>query len=106
MGQRIKGRSIRHLRVLIGDVICQVTTDNPRELIIRCVSSEYISSMDQMIEDLKRRIDENEQEMKMHKQQVAASIQKHTSLTGFRRRRGIALRVLRIAPDQPLRRGV
>jgi hypothetical protein len=31
--------------------------------------------MDQMIEDLKRQIDENAQEMKMQKQQVAASIQ-------------------------------
>ncbi len=39
------------------------------------VSSEYINNMDQMIEDLKRQLDENEQEMKMLKQQVAASIQ-------------------------------
>ncbi len=39
------------------------------------VSSEYINNMDQMIEDLKRQIDENEPEMKMHTQQVAASIQ-------------------------------
>jgi hypothetical protein len=31
--------------------------------------------MDQVIEDLKRQIDENEQEMKMHKQQAAALIQ-------------------------------
>ncbi len=39
------------------------------------VSSEYINNMDQMIEDLKCQMDENEQEIKMHKQQVAASIQ-------------------------------
>ncbi len=39
------------------------------------VSSEYINNMDHMIEDLKRQIDESAQEMKMHKQQVAASIQ-------------------------------
>jgi hypothetical protein len=39
------------------------------------VSSEYINNMDQMIEDLKRQIDENEQEMKMLGQQGAASIQ-------------------------------
>jgi hypothetical protein len=39
------------------------------------VSSEYINNMDQMIEDLKRQIDENEQEIKMLGQQGAASIQ-------------------------------
>ncbi len=39
------------------------------------VSSEYINNMDQKIEDLKRQIDENEQEMKMLKQQGAVSIQ-------------------------------
>ncbi len=39
------------------------------------VSSEYTNNMDQEIEDLKRQIDENEQEIKMRKQQVAASIQ-------------------------------
>ena len=43
------------------------------------VSSEYINNMDQKIEDLKRQIDENEQEMKMLRQQGAASIQQHTS---------------------------
>jgi hypothetical protein len=39
------------------------------------VSSEYINNMDQMIDGLKRKIDENEKQIKMHKQQVAASIQ-------------------------------
>jgi hypothetical protein len=41
------------------------------------VSSEYINNMDQKtrIEDLKRQIDKNEQEMKMLRQQGAASIQ-------------------------------
>jgi hypothetical protein len=39
------------------------------------VSSEYINNMDQMIEDLKRQIDESEQDMKMLRQQGAASIQ-------------------------------
>ncbi len=39
------------------------------------VSSEYINSMDQNIEDLKRQINENGQEMKMLRQQGAASIQ-------------------------------
>ena len=39
------------------------------------VSSEYINNMDQMIEDLKRQIDEKEQGMKMLRQQGAASIQ-------------------------------
>jgi hypothetical protein len=46
------------------------------------VSSEYINNMDQKIEDLKRQIDENEQEIKMPRQQGAAS------MTGFLRRRG------------------
>jgi hypothetical protein len=44
-----------------------------------CVSSEYINHMDQMMEDLKLQIDENEQEIKMHKQLAAALIQLHTS---------------------------
>jgi hypothetical protein len=39
------------------------------------VSSEYINNMDQKIEDLKRQIEEKEQEMKMLRQQGAASIQ-------------------------------
>ncbi len=39
------------------------------------VSSDYINNMDQMKEDLKRQVDENEQQIKEHKQQVAASIQ-------------------------------
>ncbi len=39
------------------------------------VLSEYINNMDQMIKDLERQIDENEQQNKMHKQQVAASVQ-------------------------------
>jgi hypothetical protein len=39
------------------------------------VSSEYIKTMDEMIEDLKRQIDENEQDIKNHKQQVDALIQ-------------------------------
>ena len=39
------------------------------------VSSEYINNMDQKIEDLKRQIIKNEQEMKMLRQQGAASIQ-------------------------------
>jgi hypothetical protein len=39
------------------------------------VSSEYINNMDQKIEDLKRQINENEQELKMLRQQGAASIQ-------------------------------
>ena len=39
------------------------------------VSSEYINKMDQMIEVLQREIDENEHQIKIHKQQVAASIQ-------------------------------
>jgi hypothetical protein len=43
------------------------------------VSSKYINNMDQKTEDLKRQIDENEQKMKMRRQQGAASIQQHTS---------------------------
>ncbi len=39
------------------------------------VLSEYINNMDQMIEDLKRQTDKNEQDLKMHTQQVAALIQ-------------------------------
>jgi hypothetical protein len=39
------------------------------------VSSEYINNMDQKIEDLKCQIEAKEQEMKMLRQQVAASIQ-------------------------------
>ncbi len=61
--------------------------------------------MEQMIEDLKRQIDENEQHMKEYKQPVAAWIYSIV-LTGLRRRSGIALCVLRIALDQPLRRGI
>ncbi len=30
MGQSIQGRSIRHVHVLFGDVMCQGTTDIPR----------------------------------------------------------------------------
>ena len=40
-----------------------------------CVSSDYINYMDQKIKDLRRQIDQNEQEMKMLRQQGAASIQ-------------------------------
>ncbi len=73
MGPSIKGRSIRHLHVVFGDVICQVTTDIPLELDSKndtassddSVSSEYINNMDQKIEE----------EMKMLRQQGAASIQ-------------------------------
>ncbi len=43
------------------------------------LTARTILHMDQMIEDLNRQIDENEQEIKMHKQQVAASIHQHTS---------------------------
>ncbi len=32
------------------------------------VSSEHINNMDQKIKDLKRQIDENEQQIKIHKQ--------------------------------------
>jgi hypothetical protein len=39
------------------------------------VSSEYFNNMDQKIEDLKCQRDEHEQEMKMLRQQGAASIQ-------------------------------
>jgi hypothetical protein len=38
--------------------------------------------MDQMIEDLKRQTVKNEQQIKKHKQQVAASIQKKPSWLG------------------------
>jgi hypothetical protein len=67
-GQSIEGRSIRHMHVLLEDVICQVTTSSDDS-----VSSEYINNIDQMIEDLKRQIDEDEQQITKHKQQVAAS---------------------------------
>jgi hypothetical protein len=46
------------------------------------VSSENINKMDQMKDDLKRQIDENEQQIKKHKKQVAVWIQKHTSCLG------------------------
>jgi hypothetical protein len=55
--------------------LCELDSKNDTASSDDSVSSEYINNMDQMIEDLKRRIDEKEQEMKMLKQQGADSIQ-------------------------------
>ncbi len=43
------------------------------------VSSEFINNMDQMIEDLERQTDENEQLIQKHTPRIAASIQLNTS---------------------------
>jgi hypothetical protein len=55
--------------------LCELDSMNDTASSDDSVSSEYINNMDQKIEDLKRWIDENEQEMKMLRQQGAASIQ-------------------------------
>ncbi len=59
--------------------LCELDGKNNTASSDDSVSSEYINNMDQRIEELKRQIDENEQEMKIFRQQGAASIQYHTS---------------------------
>jgi hypothetical protein len=66
-----------HNRCTVGQQldIRELDSKNDTESSDDSVSSEYFTNMDQKIEDLKRQIDEKEQEMKMLRQQGAASIQ-------------------------------
>ncbi len=63
---RVKSRKIH---------LCELDSKNDNASSNHSVSSEDINTMDQMIEDLKRQIDEKEQQMKKYKHLVAASIQ-------------------------------
>jgi hypothetical protein len=77
----IGGRFIRLLQDIFRDVMSrqiylrELDSENDNASSDDSVSSEDIINMDQMIEDLKPQIDGNEQKIKKHKQQIAASKQ-------------------------------